>query len=401
MASYTINLDALEGNARLLRQVADTAGCRVVLALKGFSTWSTFPLLQEWLDGCCASGLWEAELAHEQFSKSILTYSPAYADEEFEPLLEISHHLDFNSISQWKRFRERAMAHPRYLSGELQFGLRVNPQCSTGQAEIYDPCIPGSRLGIIAEHMQDVDLSGISGLHMHTLCEQGSEDLHTTLQALEQRFGDILARPETTWLNLGGGHWITKPDYNRDLLVELIQGLRERYSVDVWIEPGEAVAIHTGVLRCKVLDVFESEGYRHAILDISASAHMPDVLEMPYRPDVFQIIKAGVEETGNDQPAVVLEGEAYGKAGLPRQFEYGYRLGAATCLSGDVIGDFTFKSPLKPGDELVFDDMAHYTMVKTTFFNGIRHPDIVLQHRDGRLETVRQFSYADYKSRLG
>lgn len=399
MASYIINLKALEDNARQLRVVADAAGCRMVLALKGFSTWPAFQAVTPWLDGCCASGLWEAELALDHFGGNILTYSPAYDEGELGGLLDISHHLDFNSIGQWNRFRERCLAHPRYRSDELSFGLRVNPQCSTGHTALYDPCVPGSRLGIIAPLLTGEDLTGISGLHMHTLCEQGAEDLEVTLRALEERFADLLTRPEITWVNLGGGHWITKPDYNRDLLIKLVRQVRDTYGVEVWLEPGEAVAIHTGVLRCKVLDVFESEGFHHAILDVSASAHMPDVLEMPYRPDVFQVVPA--EEGGEALPAVVLEGEGYLKAELPGRNGRSYRLGAPTCLSGDVIGDFSFDRPLECGDELVFDDMAHYTMVKTTYFNGVRHPSIVLQHQDGRLETVRQFTYNDYKTQLG
>ncbi len=401
MASFVINIKALEKNAAILRQVADRAGCRVVLALKGFSTWSAFPFLRPLLDGCCASGLWEAELAAEMFSGSVLTYSPAYADDEFDRLLQISHHIDFNSLSQWRKFRERALMHPRHQYGELHFGLRVNPQCSTGHTAIYDPCVPGSRLGIIAGHLDGQDLSGISGLHMHTLCEQGAGDLAVTIEALEARFGHLLESPAISWLNLGGGHWITKPDYDRELLEALIRRLKERYGVEVWIEPGEAVAIHTGVLRARVLDVFESEGYDHAILDVSASAHMPDVLEMPYRPDVFQITRPGPCGEGCPMPAVVFEGEGYALGAMPGERKHTYRLGACTCLAGDVIGDFSFDSPLSPGDELVFDDMSHYTMVKTTYFNGVRHPGIVLQHGDGALETVREFSYADYKARLG
>lgn len=401
MASYTINLNALEKNAKLLRQVADVAGCHVVVALKGFSTWGAFPRMIPWLDGCCASGLWEAKLARELFGKHVLTYSPAYPDEDFGELLEISHHLDFNSFGQWRHFRERAMRHPRFVSGELHFGLRVNPQCSTGHTPLYDPCVPGSRLGIVADLFEGEDLSGISGLHMHTLCEQGAEDLAVTLAALEEKFGDVLKRPEIKWLNLGGGHWITKSDYNRDLLVSLVRGISEKYGVKVWLEPGEAAVIHTGVLRCNVLDIVESEGFTHAILDVSASAHMPDVLEMPYRPDVFQVVGQSLQAEDGRVPAVKLEGQGYLMAGLPGEYGNDYRLGAPTCLAGDVIGDFSFKEPLSIGQEIVFDDMSHYTMVKTTYFNGVRHPDIVLQHDDGRLETVRMFGYEDYKSQLG
>lgn len=404
MPSYLISLPALRNNAEILRDVADRAGCRIVLALKGFSCWHTFNLLSEYLDGCCASGIWEAKLADKYFNKNILSYSPAYSDDEFDALLEISHHIDFNSITQWLHFKEKGTQHPKYKSKKIHFGLRINPEYSTGYTPLYDPCIPGSRLGIPVDQLEGVDLSGISGLHFHTLCEQNSDDLLLTWNAIEEKFGHILSRPEITWLNMGGGHWITKPFYDREKLVSLIQDIRRKYNVDVWLEPGEAAAIHTGVLRAKVLDVFESMGYSHAILDVSASAHMPDTLEMPYRPDVFLIDRSDstAATSGNHPlPSITLPGESYTFAGPADSLPYTYRLGASTCLAGDIHGDYSFPRPLVPGDELIFDDMAHYTMVKTTFFNGVRHPDIALLHEDGRIETVRRFSYMDFESRLG
>lgn len=400
MSAFIISQSALERNARILRETADAAGCRIVLALKGFSTWPCFDALQPWLAGCCASGLWEARLARRRFGKHVLTYAPAYVPAELAELAEISDHLDFNSLTQWERFRGDLMNHPRFLSGELKCGLRVNPQCSTGHTPLYDPCAPGSRLGVTPELMRGADLSGISGLHFHTLCEQGAEDLALTLAAVERHFGSVLSRPEITWLNMGGGHWITQPGYNRDLLVELVRGIRSRYGVDVWLEPGEAAAIHTGVLRCRVLDLFNSGGVEHAILDVSASAHMPDTLEMPYKPAVFQILKNSSLHSAQ-QPAVLMKGESYASAGEPGDGPHTYRLGAPTCLAGDRIGDYSFAEPLAVGDELVFDDMAHYTMVKTTFFNGVRHPDIAVQKQDGSVETVRRFSYEDFEARLG
>lgn len=395
--AYIISSEAVEKNVRLLRSVADDAGCNIVLALKGFSTWGAFELMKPWLDGCCASGLWEAQLASRHFGGHLLTYSPAYDDAEIGELLGLTDHLDFNSLSQWRRFREMIASHPRFKSGELTCGLRINPQCSTGHTPIYDPCVPGSRLGIIADNLVGEDLTGISGLHMHTLCEQGAEDLEKTVAAMEEKFGDLLRSSSISWLNLGGGHWITKPDYNRDLLVSIIRRLKETYKVNIWLEPGEAGVIHTGVLRCRVLDVFESEGFRHALLNVSASAHMPDVLEMPYRPDVFLV--NGVNS--GSRPAVAFSGESYHQAGLPGELKFTFRLGASTCLAGDVIGDFSFDRELVTGDELVFDDMAQYTMVKTTFFNGVRHPDILLQESDGSLRTLRKFSQEDFESRLG
>lgn len=399
MASYVISIAALKRNAALLRAVKEAAGCKLVLALKGFSCWKAFPYIRDDLDGCCASGLWEARLAREHFGKSVVTYSPGYTPSEIEALLEFTTHLDFNSLSQWLRFRETVMAHPRFRSGELHCGLRINPQHSTGSTPLYDPCVPGSRLGITADQLEGADLAGLSGLHFHTLCEQGADDLESTLAAVDEKFGHLLRSPQFTYLNMGGGHWITKPFYDRELLVKLIRATRERYDLDVWLEPGEAAAIHTGVLRSEVIDVFESAGHRLVILDISATGHMPDVLEMPYRPDVF------LAEEGDDSikqekaPAVTFAGESYhmGTDTGPHL----HRLGCPTCLAGDVIGDYAFPRELIPGDVLIFDDMAHYTMVKTTTFNGVPHPSIALQHEDGRLETLREFHYEDFRDRLG
>lgn len=323
-------------------------------------------------------------------------YSPAYRESELEELLEFAHHIDFNSMPQWLRYRERCRTHPRAQRGELQFGLRINPCYSTGHTPLYDPCVPGSRLGIPAEQMKGADLNGISGLHIHTLCEQGAQELTDTFRAFEKQFGSLLASPHIRYLNLGGGHWITKPDYDREALVALVREIRSCYDVEVYLEPGEAWFIHTGVLRARVLDVFDSLGYRHAILDISASAHMPDTLEMPYRPDVYAI-----GSSGSGEPAVVMPGESYIAAGEPGVLPHTYRLGAPTCLAGDVIGDYSFESPLEVGDELVFDDMTHYTIVKTTHFNGVPHPDIVMQRREGVTTVARRFSYEDFESRLG
>ena len=401
MASYVISLAALRRNAVILRETADAAGCRIVLALKGFACWKAFPHFRDLLDGCCASGLWEALLARDHFGKHVVTYSPAYQEDEIRQLCGFTHHLDFNSLSQWYRFREIVMAHPRFKAGELQCGLRINPQCSTGSTPLYDPCVAGSRLGITAEQLEGADLTGLSGLHFHTLCEQNSDDLETTLAAVDEKFGHLLRSPQFTYLNMGGGHWITKPFYDRDLLIRLVREARERYGVEVWLEPGEAAAIHTGVLRSEVIDVFESAGHRLAILDISATGHMPDVLEMPYRPDVFLAEQGSAGSSRHESspsPAVLFEGETYSPSATTG--EHLYRLGCPTCLAGDVIGDYAFPRPLEIGDVLVFDDMAHYTMVKTTTFNGVPHPSIVLQHEDGKLETIREFGYSDFRDRL-
>jgi carboxynorspermidine decarboxylase len=411
---FVISAAALKRNTSILREVKEAAGCRLVLALKGFSCWKVFPLLRDDLDGCCASGLWEGLLARDHFQKHIVTYSPAYDEADIVALCEFTDHLDFNSLSQWFRFRGYVMAHPRFKSGALQCGLRVNPECSTGQTPIYDPCVAGSRLGITAGQLAGADLTGLSGLHFHTLCEQNSDDLEKTLAAVEEKFGHLLCSPQFTYLNMGGGHWITKPFYDRDRLIRLVRETRQKYGVDVWLEPGEAVAIHTGVLRAMVMDVFESGGHRLAILNVSATAHMPDVMEMPYRPDVFLVDP--VMPSGDARPAVVFEGENYHAAGNPevthddlpvgdstepkQQPHFTYRLGGPTCLAGDVVGDFTFHRELSVGDILVFDDMAHYTMVKTTMFNGVKHPPIALQKSDGTLEILRNFTYEDFRDRL-
>lgn len=380
----------------MLHEVAQASGARMLVALKAFSTTAGLAVLRPYAAGCCASGLYEARLGARHLGGHVAVYSPAYREAELAELLEFAHHIDFNSVPQWQRWKELCLAHPRVQSGELQLGLRINPCFSTGHTALYDPCVPGSRLGIPAEQLHGVDLSGISGLHFHTLCEQGAAALVDTFRAFEKQFGALLASPQIRYLNLGGGHWITKPDYDRPALISLLREIREMYRVEVFLEPGEAWAIHTGVLRARVLDVFESLGYRHVILDVSASAHMPDVLEMPYRPDVY-----AVSASGTGAPAVQLPGEGYALAGEPGERAITYRLGAPTCLAGDVIGDFSFDAPLQVDDIIVLDDMSHYTVVKTTHFNGVPHPDIAVLQADGRVEVVKRFGYTDFEGRLG
>ena len=396
MAQFLISLPALERNARLLQEVARDSGAHILVALKAFSTTAGLAALRPYTAGCCASGLYEARLGARHLGGHVAVYSPAYRESELAELLDFAHHIDFNSIPQWQRWRAACTAHPRVQSGELQLGLRINPCFSTGHTALYDPCVPGSRLGIPADQLEGVNLEGISGLHFHTLCEQGAQELIDTFRAFEKQFGSLLASPQIRYLNLGGGHWITKPDYDRAALISLLKEIREMYRVEVFLEPGEAWAIHTGVLRARVLDIFESLGYRHAILDVSASAHMPDVLEMPYRPDVF-----AVHPSGSGTPAVCLPGESYSPATEVGGKPYTYRLGAPTCLAGDVIGDYSFDHPLQVDDIIVLDDMSHYTMVKTTHFNGVPHPDIAILRTDGQTEVVRPFSYADFETRLG
>jgi len=380
--SFIVDLEKLEANLRVLAEVKQAADCNIVLALKGFALWHTFPLVGKHLDGCCASGIWEAKLSHEHMGKHTLTYSPAYKPAEINELLEFTSHIDFNSITQWYTFREQVTSHPRFLSSELKCGIRINPEHSTGETPAYDPCGPCSRLGATAATLTDADLTGISGLHFHTLCEQYTGDLATTLEAIDEKFGDLLRRPEITWLNMGGGHWITKPDYDRKHLIKLIQETRELYDLtDIWLEPGEAVAIHTGVLKSTVIDIVENGPHQIAILDVSATAHMPDTLEMPYRPDLL-----------------TADGSI---AGQPNEFQHTYIIGGPTCLAGDSVGTYSFTDPLSIGDELFFDDMTHYTMVKTTTFNGVPHPAIVTTDSTGNEQVLREFTYQDFKNRLG
>ena len=398
MASFIISRAALQRNAEILQEVAQAGGAHMLLALKAFSTTSCFEAIRPYAAGCCASGLYEARLAARHMGGHVAVYSPAYRDAELTELLEFAHHIDFNSVPQWLRFREQCLSHPRVQSGELQLGLRINPCYSTGHTPLYDPCVPGSRLGIPAAELEGVDLAGISGLHFHTLCEQGAQELIDTFRAFEKSFGALLASPRIKYLNLGGGHWITKPNYDRAALVALLREIRECYNVEVFLEPGEAWCVHTGVLKATVLDIFDSLGYRHAILDVSASAHMPDVLEMPYRPDVYAVRPAG---EANGTPALHLPGESYAPAGEAGERPHTYRLGAPTCLAGDVIGDFSFDSPLQVGDELIFDDMTHYTIVKTTHFNGVPHPNVQILLENGALNTVCALDYTDFERRLG
>jgi carboxynorspermidine decarboxylase len=368
---YLLDVGLLEENLRILKDVQDRTGCRILLALKGFAAWSTFGLCREYLCGAAASSLHEARLAAEYFRKEVHLCAPAYRDDEFEEYLRIVDHIVFNSFGQWERFRERVACAGRPIG----CGLRLNPQHSEVKTRIYDPCAPGSRLGITLQQFQPNELKGITGLHFHTLCELNSDSLQRTLAAVEERFGPQIRRME--WINFGGGHHITRPDYDRDLLYELITGFQSRYKniQTVYLEPGEAIALNTGVLVASVLDVLHSD-VDIAILDTSASAHMPDVLEMPYRPQV----------TGGY---------------LPGKRRHTYRLAGPTCLAGDVIGDYSFDEPLRVGDKLVFHDMAHYTMVKNTMFNGINLPDIVLyEPKTGTYHLQRRFAYEDFKGRL-
>ncbi|SDM45196.1 carboxynorspermidine decarboxylase [Franzmannia pantelleriensis] len=368
--AYVVDDALLRKNLELLGQVQERSGARILLALKGFAMWDTFPLVRQYLVGTTSSGQDEARLGAETFGGEVHCYSPAFTAEEMAVVLRYADHLSFNSPGQWRRFRETIANAPRRVS----CGLRVNPEHSTGAVPLYDPCAPGSRLGTRARDLTSEVMEGLEGLHFHTLCEQNSDDLESTLAAFEERFGHYLA--SLKWVNFGGGHHVTRADYDVERLVRVIRGFRERHPhLTVYLEPGEAIALNTGYLVCSVLDIVENDG-PIAILDTSATAHMPDVLEMPYRPEIIG-------------------------GGEPDEKAHTYRLGGMTCLAGDVIGDYSFDEPLEIGDRLVFTDMAHYTMVKTTTFNGIRLPSICrIDAANREVRTVKTFGYVDYMQRL-
>lgn len=369
---FVVDVAAVERNLQILHRVQEESGAKILAALKAFSLWKLGPLVGQYLSGTCASGLHEALLGHEEYGGEVHVFSAAFSEDDLREVLKIAHHVVFNSFSQWQRFQPLLQA-ARDARPELRFGLRINPEHSEGTVPIYDPCAPCSRLGIPLAQFEGQSLDGISGLHFHTLCEQGLPPLTRTLAAVEEKFGHLL--PQMEWINFGGGHHITRPDYQVDELIKVIRAFSEKYGVQVYLEPGEAVAIHTGVLVAEVLDLTWNT-MDQAILDTSATCHMPDTLEMPYRADIFG-------------------------AGEPDEKTHLYRLGGMTCLAGDVIGDYSFDQPLQPGQRLMFDDMAHYTMVKTTTFNGIRLPSIALwDSRSDELQVIRNFGYPDFKTRL-
>ncbi len=369
--AYVVDMGKLRKNLELLATVQERAGCKILLALKGFAMWSVFPVVGEYLAGIAASSPHEAQLGREFLGKEVHSYAPAYSEADLREIIDLSDHVVFNSLSQWQALRSVVENAGR----PIKCGLRINPEHSEVAVALYDPCAPRSRLGVpLSELEKAADLDGITGLHWHTLCELGADALERTVAVVESKFDRFLQQVD--WVNMGGGHHITRPDYDIDRLVRVVSEFRARHDVEVYLEPGEAIALNTGVLVTSVLDLTRNGDTNLAILDTSATAHMPDVLEMPYRP--------------------VIAG-----AGEPGLHPYTYRLGGLTCLAGDVIGDWSFPRPLEVGDKLVFGDMAHYTMVKNTTFNGVRLPDIALHHPDtGELEVVRRFGYQDYKGRL-
>lgn len=364
---YLIDESKLVRNLKILKWVSEQAGCKILLAQKAFSMFSVYPLLRQYLAGTTASGLYEARLGKETFGGETHVFSPAYRADEFAEILQYADDIVFNSPKQVKKYAEQAK------NAGKSIGLRINPECSTQEGHaIYDPCASGSRLGTTLANLEEDILPLLDGLHFHTLCEQNSDALEITVQAVEEKFGRYLSRMK--WLNLGGGHHITRDDYDVERLIRIVRHLRETYDVEVYLEPGEAVVLNAGYLVTSVLETLYN-GMDIAILDASAACHMPDVLEMPYRPPLFE------------------SGEAGEKA-------YTYRLGSATCLAGDVIGDYSFDAPLAEGDRLVFGDMALYTMVKNNTFNGMALPSIILKKQDDSFAVIREFGYDDFKNRL-
>lgn len=364
---YVVDEKLLENNLKILNGVMERTGAKIVLAQKAFSMFKLYPLLAKYLNGTTASGLYEARLGYEEMGKENHVFSPAYRDDEMDEIVLICDHIIFNSFSQLEKFKDKV------LKAGKKVGLRINPECSTQDGHaIYDPCSPGSRLGVTVDQFRPELLEGVSGLHFHTLCQQNADDLETTLHAVEENFGQWL--PQMEWVNFGGGHHITREDYDIPLLEKCIKRMQDTYGLEVYLEPGEAVALNAGYLVTTVLDTIKN-GIDIAILDTSATCHMPDVLEMPYRPPLFE-------------------------SGEPGEKPYTYRLGGPTCLAGDIIGDYSFDQPLKPGDRLIFGDMAIYTMVKNTTFNGMPLPTIAIKKKDGDCEIIRQFGYEDFKMRL-
>ena len=364
--SYVVDKGLIKRNLEILKEISDKTGCKILLAQKAFSMYSIYPFISQYLSGTTASGLYEAKLGNEEMSGETHVFSAAYNENEFDEILDICDHISFNSFSQWEKYKDKAMK----KGGS--FGIRINPEHSTQDHGIYDPCAEGSRLGVKKENFREDLLEGIEGLHFHTLCEQNVQPLVETLKVVEKNFGETIKKMK--WINFGGGHHITQSDYDRKKLIEVINRFQEKYHVQVYLEPGEAVALNAGFLVASVLDIVENK-INIALLDASAACHMPDVIEMPYRPPLYRSYEF------QEKP-------------------YSYRLAGATCLAGDIIGDYSFEEQLKVGDKVIFEDMAIYSMVKNNTFNGMRLPSIVLRHETGELETIKEFGYEDFKVRL-
>lgn len=364
---FVVDEKRLTDNLEILKDVSKRAGCKILLAQKAFSMFYAYPLISKYLAGTTASGLYEARLGKEKFGGETHVFSPAYREDEFQEILKYADDIVFNSPKQVKKYAQKAKSLGKSV------GLRVNPECSTQEGHaIYDPCSPGSRLGTTLANFDESILPLLDGLHFHTLCEQNSDDLETTAKAFEEKFGKYLK--DMKWLNFGGGHHITRKDYDREKLISVVKHFREKYDVEVYLEPGEAVVLNAGFMVSTVLETMNN-GMDIAILDTSAACHMPDVIEMPYRPPLMN-------------------------SGEPNEKACTYRLGGPTCLAGDVIGDYSFDEPLKEGDRVIFEDMALYTMVKTNTFNGMPLPSILYRKSDGEIITVKTFGYEDFVSRL-
>lgn len=383
--SFIVDCAVIERNMRLLADVKQRTGCRILLALKAFSTFSLFPLMRETLDGCCASSVHEAQLGHETFGGETHAFAAAFSEADMRELVRHIDHITLNSFAQLDLFRR--MEKPR----DITIGLRINPEHSEGHTEIYDPCARRSRLGIRRAAFEGQSLEGVTGFHCHNLCEQNAEPFARTVEAIETKFGDLL--PQLSWMNFGGGHHITREDYHVDMLCETLLAFRARHPniKTIYLEPGEACALNAGTLVATVLDVVENE-IPIAILDASCACHTPDVMEMPYRPRLFR------DEQWNGEATPSAHADCGGEVG---EKPYTVRLAGASCLAGDVFGDWSFDTPVKTGDRIVFEDMAHYTMVKTNTFNGIRLPTIGLREINGQIKIVKAFGYEDFKSRLG
>jgi carboxynorspermidine decarboxylase len=365
---YVIDEKRFRRNLSLIKNVSDKSGAEIILAFKGFAMWGVFPILKEYVSGAAASSVDEARLCFEEIGSPAHTYSPVYKMKDFDSILRYSSHVTFNSLAQFRKFSSEIKKHP-----EISAGLRINPEFSEISHGLYNPCSPGSRLGITAEHLGDTLPEGVEGLHFHVLFESDSFALEKVLNVIEEKFGKFFHRLK--WINMGGGHLMTKTGYDTDHLIRILKKFHEKTGLDLILEPGSAFAWETGELVATVEDIIENQGIKTAILDVSFTAHMPDCLEMPYKPKII----------GATDPV----------PGRPT-----YRIGGNSCLSGDVMGDWYFEKELLPGDKVVFLDMIHYTMVKTTTFNGVHHPSIGIWKRDGKFRLIREFGYEDYKNRL-
>ena len=368
---FVLEEDLLRKNLTLIKSVKERAGVNIILAFKAFALWKAFPIIREYIPYSTASSIFEAQLAYEEMGSPAHTYSPAYTESDFPVIMKYSSHITFNSLSQFERFFPMIIADGNRIS----CGIRINPEYSNVETELYNPCAPGSRLGVIRSQFPAQLPAGIDGLHFHTHCESSSYDLEKTLVHVEEKFGDFLHHLK--WLNMGGGHLMTRKDYDVEHLIGLLQNFKKKYpKLEIILEPGSAFLWQTGFLRSKVVDIVENRGIQTAIVDVSFTCHLPDCLEMPYKP----IIQNAYQEPVTGKPT--------------------YRIGGNSCLSGDYMGDWSFYEPLKIGDDIIFEDMIHYTIVKTNMFNGIPHPALALLQSDGKLKIYREFGYEDYKNRM-